>query len=51
MAPNPSVCAGPAAEEAVECISTLFNERADGMAQRDGLGFFDEDDDLILALG
>lgn len=40
-----------AAETLAECITALFVERAQGLAQRDGVGFVDEDDDLILALG
>lgn len=46
----PSKGSGPTAEQAAECITTLFAERADGLAQRDGVGFVDEDDDVILAL-
>ena len=46
----PSKGSGPTAEEAAECVTTLFAERADGLAQRDGVGFVDEDDDIILAL-
>ena len=41
---------GPDVEAAAECITTLFAEQADGLAQRDGVGFVDEDDDIILAL-
>lgn len=39
------------AQEIADVILTLFVERARGMAQRDGVGFLDEDDDVILALG
>ena len=46
----PSKGSGPTAEQAAECITTLCAERADGLAQRDGVGFVDEDDDVILAL-
>lgn len=34
-----------------ELVAALFVERSGGMVQRDGTGFFDEDDDLVLALG
>jgi hypothetical protein len=39
------------AEDAAELIQTLFVERSRGMAQRDGAGFLDEDDDVVLAIG
>ena len=39
------------AQDAAESIQTLFVERAGGMAQRDGAGFLDEDDDVDLAIG
>ena len=34
-----------------ESIAELLVERAGGLAQRDGEGFLDEDDDLLLPLG
>jgi hypothetical protein len=34
-----------------ESIAELLVERAGGLAQRDGEGFFDENDDLIIRLG
>lgn len=40
-----------ALERAAASLAALFVERAGGMTQRDGAGFLDEDDDLILALG
>jgi hypothetical protein len=43
--------ASPDSEDVAEQLTTLFAERADGLAQRDGVGFLDEDDDLLLALG
>jgi hypothetical protein len=39
------------AQEAARGLMALFVERASGMAQRDGIGFFDEDDDVLLKLG
>lgn len=39
------------AHDTAESIATLLVERARGMAQRDGQGFLDEDDELILTLG
>lgn len=39
------------AHDTAESIAMLLMERARGMAQRDGQGFLDEDDELILALG
>jgi hypothetical protein len=39
------------AHDTAESIATLLVERTQGLAQRDGQGFFDEDDDLVLALG
>lgn len=41
----------PSTERAAESLAALFVERAGGLTQRDGVGFMDEDDDLILALG
>ena len=41
----------PRAHAIAEVIMTLFVERAAGLAQRDGVGFLDEDDDVLLALG
>lgn len=38
------------AEVVGNAILTLFVERADGLAQRDGAGFLDEDDDVFLSL-
>ena len=32
-------------------LASLFVERCGGMAQGDGVGFLDEDDDLVLPLG
>jgi len=40
-----------AAQEAARGITMLFVNKAAGLAQRDGVGFFDEDDDVILKLG
>jgi hypothetical protein len=40
-----------AAHEAAAALMTLFVERADGLGQRDGVGFLDEDDEVILGLG
>jgi hypothetical protein len=39
------------AEEVAGAVLALFVERAGGLAQRDGVGFLDEDDDVVLALG
>jgi hypothetical protein len=39
------------AHQAAESLMTLFVERAGGLAQRDGVGFLDEDDDVLLSLG
>jgi hypothetical protein len=38
-------------QETTDSIAALFVERSNGMVQRDGSGFHDEDDDLVLALG
>jgi hypothetical protein len=38
-------------QQTSDFIAALFVERSDGMVQRDGTGFLDEDDDLVLALG
>jgi hypothetical protein len=40
----------PLAHEASASLMTLFVERADGLGQRDGIGFLDEDDEVILAI-
>ena len=37
-------------EAMAESITELFTERAEGLVQRDGLGFVDEDDEVVLAL-
>lgn len=47
----PAHGASPDAEAIGESVAALFVERAQGMAQRDGVGFLDEDDDVVLALG
>ncbi len=41
----------PGAQETAESIAALFVERASGLAQRDGVGFLDEDDEIILRIG
>jgi len=41
----------PSLEQGAASIAALFVERAGGLTQRDGVGFLDEDDDLILPLG
>jgi hypothetical protein len=41
----------PKEHEAAESLMTLFVERASGLAQRDGVGFLDEDDDVLLSMG
>jgi hypothetical protein len=41
----------PRARETAESIATLFVERAGGLAQRDGVGFLDEDDEIVLGIG
>lgn len=41
----------PSLERGAASIAGLFVERADGLTQRDGVGFLDEDDDLVLPLG
>ena len=38
-------------QDTAESILTLFAERAAGFAQRDGVGFLDEDDEVVLAIG
>jgi hypothetical protein len=38
-------------EEIGDAILALFVERAGGLGQRDGVGFLDEDADVILSLG
>jgi len=47
----PADGASSEADELASALATLFVERAQGMTQRDGVGFLDEDDDLVLALG
>jgi len=42
---------GPKGEEAVEALCDVLIEQGDGLVQRDGAGFFDEDGDEVLALG
>lgn len=37
--------------ETAESILALFAERAGGLAQRDGVGFLDEDDEVVLVIG
>jgi hypothetical protein len=39
------------AEEIGNAILALFVERVGGLGQRDGVGFLDEDDEVILPLG
>lgn len=41
----------PGLDRGAASIAALFVERADGLTQRDGVGFLDEDDDVILPLG
>lgn len=39
------------AHETAASIAALFVERAAGLAQRDGVGFLDEDDEIVLGIG
>ena len=41
----------PQTHETAESIAALFVERAAGLAQRDGVGFLDEDDEIVLGIG
>ena len=43
--------AGPRGYETNGWVMSLFVERAGGMVQCDGIGFYDEDDEIILRLG
>jgi hypothetical protein len=43
--------AGPRGYETNGWLMSLFVERAGGMVQCDGIGFYDEDDEIILRLG
>jgi hypothetical protein len=42
---------GPKGYETNGWLMSLFVERAGGMVQCDGIGFYDEDDEIILGLG
>jgi hypothetical protein len=42
---------GPRGYETNGWLMSLFVERAGGMVQCDGIGFYDEDDEIILRLG
>jgi hypothetical protein len=42
---------GPSGYEANGWMMSLFVERAGGMVQCDGIGFYDADDEIILRLG
>jgi hypothetical protein len=42
---------GPRGYETNGWLMSLFVERADGMVQCDGIGFYDADDEIILRLG
>jgi hypothetical protein len=42
---------GPRGYETNGWLMSLFVERADGMVQCDGIGFYDADDQIILRLG
>jgi hypothetical protein len=42
---------GPRGYETNGWLMSLFVERADGMVQCDGIGFYDVNDEIILALG
>ncbi len=42
---------GPRGYETNGWLMSLFVERADGLVQCDGIGFYDENDEIILRLG
>jgi hypothetical protein len=47
----PASGVGPRGYETNGWLMSLFVERADGMVQCDGIGFYDENDEIILRLG